>query len=430
MTVASLEQERRPGGPTSAASPGATDGAGQRGTPSQVEMLLQAFRSFSEVSDALQTAYGELQSRVDRLSRELEQSNYYLESTLQSLPCGVLVVNPLREVTLLNSAARVLFAVQDLEPPFPLARILRHAAFSDRAEWMARDGCRETEIVVGGPPPRTLHCLWSEMRDGERVLVVQDVTRLRELERRMVQTERVAAMGEMAMEVAHEIRNPLGALELFATLLAEDDLSSEDRRRYLGHMQLGIRSLNTVLTNMLCFRRSPVPQIQPVRLGQILSQVGALMGPLLEQRNSRLQEEYSPGDVVPADPEMVRQICTNLITNAMQALPEGGVITLRTVNRGSQVELEVEDNGPGIPEEYREAIFEAGFSRSHGGTGLGLSIVSRFMEALGGTIRVESKSGQGTKFILAFPRAVGGGLPESTGEAQVAASPAHQMELA
>lgn len=430
MAVASLEHQLRPEETPSVAAPAPSDDTGQRGKPSQVEMLLQAFRSFSEVSDALQTAYGELQSRVDRLSRELEQSNYYLESTLQSLPCGVLVVNPLREVTLLNSAARVLFAVQDLEPPFPLAQILRHAAFSDRAEWMARDGSRETEIVVGGPPPRTLHCLWSEMRDGERVLVVQDVTRLRELERRMVQTERVAAMGEMAMEVAHEIRNPLGALELFATLLAEDDLSPEDRRRYLGHMQLGIRSLNTVLTNMLCFRRSPVPQIQPVSLGEILNQVGALMGPLLDQRNIRLEEEYFPGDVVPADPEMVRQICTNLITNAMHALPEGGVITLRTVDRGAQAELEVQDNGPGIPEEYREAIFEAGFSRSHGGTGLGLSIVSRFMEALGGTIRVESEPGQGTKFILSFPRSLGGKWTQGAGDSQETASPAPQMETA
>ncbi len=426
MSAVSLEQDLTPRTTPPADLPATPAACSEAGTPRQVELLLQAFRSFAEVSDALQTAYGELQSRVERLSRELEQSNYYLESTLQSLPCGVLVVNPQREVTLLNPAARSLFSAEQWEPPFPLARLLRQAAFSDRAEWMARDGSRETEILVGGPPPRTLHCSWSEMRDGERVLVVQDVTRLRELEKRMVQAERIAAMGEMALEVAHEIRNPLGALELFATLLAEDGLSAEERGRYLGHMQLGIRSLNTVLTNMLCFRRSPVPQFQPVSLGRILAEVGALMGPLLEQRAIRLEEQYAPADVVPADPEMVRQICTNLMTNAMQALPEGGVVSLRSVDRGPHVELEVRDNGPGIPEEYREAIFEAGFSRSHGGTGLGLSIVNRFMEALGGTIRVESEPGQGTSFILSFPRGSGDALQEGV----PAPAPAVETETA
>lgn len=374
------------------------------GALSQAELLLQAFQSFSEVSDALQSAYGDLQQRVERLSEELEQSNYYLDSTLQSLPCGVLVVNPEHQVTLLNPAARELFGAAECTTPFPLAEILRHASFSDRAEWIAREGSRETEILVGDPPARTLHCTWSEMRGGERVLVVQDVTRMRELEQRTRQAERVAAMGEMAMEVAHEIRNPLGALELFASLLAEEDLSPEERRRYLSNMQVGIRSLNTVLTNMLCFRRSPAPRLQAVRLGSVLSEVGTLMSQLLSQRGIQLEESYCQGDLVAADPEMVRQITTNLVTNAMQALPEGGVLRLATRLEGDRVELDVEDSGVGIPEEYRQAIFEAGFSRSHGGNGLGLSIVCRFMEALGGSIRVNSREGQGTCFTLEFPR--------------------------
>lgn len=379
----------------------------QAGTLTQAELLLQAFQSFSQVSDALQSAYSELQQRVDKLSEELEQSNYYLESTLQNLPCGVLVVNPDREVTMLNATARSLFGTGTLEPPFPLAGILRQAAFSDRAELIAQDGRCETEIVVGDSPARTLHCSWSEMRDGERVLVVQDISRIRELEERTRQAERVAAMGEMAMEVAHEIRNPLGALELFAALLAEEDLSPEDRGRYLCSIQIGIRSLNTVLTNMLCFRKGPLPRLQEVGLGKVLAQVADLMAPLLEQRGIRLEEAYAKRDTVMADPEMVRQIATNLVTNAMQALPDGGILRLRSRQQGEMVEMEVEDTGVGIPKEYVEAIFQAGFSRSHGGAGLGLSIVDRFMAALGGTIRVESREGQGTRFVLAFPRLPG-----------------------
>ena len=255
----------------------------------QAELLLNAFHSFNEVSGALQTAYQDLQDRVHNLSEELEQRNYFLSTVLQSLPCGVLVVNPGGDVTTLNRAARELFEIPEIETPFALASILEGAAFSDRADMLMEEGGSSTEITLIGAEERTLHCSWAALRDGERVLVVQDLSPVRRLEKQMREAERLAAMGEMALEVAHEIRNPLGALELFASLLEEEDLATEVRAGYLANIRIGIRSLNTVLNNMLCIRRTPEPKLGWTRLGEAVGSTAEFMRPLLEQRGIPLE---------------------------------------------------------------------------------------------------------------------------------------------
>ena len=369
----------------------------------QTELLLHAFESFNEVSNALRSAYHDLQSRVEWLSRELDQSSYYLRTLLESLPCGVLVVNEAGNVTMMNGAARGLFSISAVELPVSLAAVLERASFSERAGMLRDEGDSVTEITLPDDPEKTLHCSWSGLRDGERVLVVQDLTRLRTLERRIRETERLAAMGEMALEVAHEIRNPLGALELFVSLLAEDDLEPEERARFAANVQIGIRSLNTVVTNMLCVRKSPVPTFEELRVEEVVEEVVGFMRPLLLQRGIEVALDLQPVGDLSLDREMMRQVFTNLLTNAMQALPEGGRIAVRTFEKDESVCVEIEDNGCGIPKHYQGLIFDSGFTTSRGGTGLGLAIVRRFLDALGGDISVDGDEGSGTRFTLTFP---------------------------
>ena len=370
----------------------------------QTELLLNAFQSFNEVSSALQSAYSDLQGRVHHLSEQLEQRNYFLTTVLQSLPCGVLVVDRTGGVTTLNRAARELFGIDSLATPFPLSAILEGASFSDRADLLMEDGGSSTEITLGGDLGRTLHCSWASLRDGERVLVVQDLTPIRRLEKKMREAERLAAMGEMALEVAHEIRNPLGALELFTSLLGEDDLSREERNRYLANVQIGIRSLNTVLNNMLCIRRSPEPELIEMKLGEAVSATADFMRPLLEQRGIPLTVRIEDETEIPLDAQMIQQILTNLLTNAVQALPEGGSVSVRTWEDAREVAAEIADTGIGIPRQYQQLIFDSGFSMSKGGTGLGLAIVRRLVDQLGGSIDVSSEEGKGTRFSLVFSK--------------------------
>jgi len=207
----------------------------------------------------------------------------------------------------------------------------------------------------------------------------------------------------MALEVAHEIRNPLGALELFGSLLAEEDLTVDERGQYLTNLQMGIRSLNTVLTNMLCFSRHSEPNRSVVKVGEIVEGTLALMRPLMAQRGIELEVDCRDEEPACLDPEMLRQILNNLVTNALQALPQGGRLQVKSSSNGTSVAISVRDDGGGIPESQQDLIFDPGFTTSGHGHGLGLSIVQRFIEAQGGSIQVVSREEWGTEFILTFP---------------------------
>jgi two-component system sensor histidine kinase FlrB len=366
-------------------------------------MLVEAFTSFTAASSALEKSYVDLQGRVRALSEQLEQTNYYLNSVLQSLPCGVLVVDKQKRVMTMNREARRLLDCLDAQLPAPLVDFLRCASFSERAFRLMEGTNDVTEIRLSGEKERILHCSWSRMREGERVLVIQDVTQIRTLEREMQNRERVAAMGEMALEVAHEIRNPLGALELFASLLAEEDLTAEERVRHVSNIRIGIRSLNTVLTNMLCFSRQPRPEMESIKLDRLVEETTRFMEPLFKQRQIEVVIECHSGSRVAGDPEMIRQILTNLITNALQALPEGGRLEVCTAEGDKEATITVKDNGLGIPEDYQKMIFESGFTASKSGSGLGLAIVDRLVKVLNGSISMSSDEGKGTQFTLHFP---------------------------
>lgn len=371
-------------------------------TENQASLLLQAFSSFTEASTSLEQAYLGLLEKVEHLSGQLEQSNYYLSTVLQSLPCGVLVINEEKQVTTLNRVAIELFGLTEFKTPLPLSELLVDASFSDRASCLEKAIADLTEIRLGGSG-RTLHCLWSRMRNNERVLVVQDVTQVRQLEQQIQVAERTAAKGEMALEVAHEIRNPLGALELFCSLLGEKDLTQEERDQYLANIQIGIRSLNTVLTNMLCFSRDPIPSKELVLVGEVIKSAVDFMQPLMVQRNIEIEVDCRDEEPACLDSEMLRQVLNNLVTNALQALPQGGRLEIGSHSGEGLVTVSIGDNGPGISEMHKELIFDSGFTTSENGNGLGLAIVRRFVEALGGTIKVETREGWGTQFVLTFP---------------------------
>ena len=126
------------------------------------------------------------------------------------------------------------------------------------------------------------------------------------------------------------------------------------------------------------------------------------MRPLLEQRGISLKVETLDETELLLDAQMIQQVLTNLLTNAVQALPEGGSISVHTTETEEHVVAEIADTGVGIPQKYQRLIFDSGFSMSKGGSGLGLAIVRRLVDQMGGSIEVESSEGQGTRFCLTF----------------------------
>jgi signal transduction histidine kinase len=144
-----------------------------------------------------------------------------------------------------------------------------------------------------------------------------------------------------------------------------------------------------------------------VMVGEIVESTLALMRPLMDQRGINLEVDCQDKEPAYIDPEMLGQIMNNLITNALQALPQGGRLQVKSYSNDTTVSVSVRDDGTGIPENQKDSIFDSGFTTSEDGQGLGLAIVRRFVEAQGGSIEVQSKERWGTQFVLAFPAGKG-----------------------
>ena len=213
------------------------------------------------------------------------------------------------------------------------------------------------------------------------------------------------ALAQLSATLAHEIRNPLGSLELFAGLLAESELDVE-KRNWVEHLQAGLRTLAATVNNVLQFHSQPQPGLAPTDLGQVLRSLGQFLRPLAQRARVRLEVVPSPdGTMVAADRHRLEQVVMNLALNSFQFMPAGGV--LRIVGRRgastNKISLEVADTGPGIAPENLRRIFEPGFTTRAGSPGLGLAVCKAIMEQHGGSIHVTSRPGCGSTFKLEFP---------------------------
>jgi len=228
----------------------------------------------------------------------------------------------------------------------------------------------------------------------------------RDLAARVEENERLRrrqALAEVAAVLAHEIRNPLGSLELFAGLLAESNLAAEERV-WAQQLQAGLRTVAATVNNVLQFHSQPSPGLAPVDVNEFLRWLEQFLQPLAQRSRVRIEVDSSlEGVQIEADRHRLEQVMLNLALNSFHAMPGGGVLRIAAALREFQVHLEMADSGPGIAPQIREHIFAPGFSTRSGSPGLGLAVCKAIMEQHGGSIRVGSCAA-GASFILEFPR--------------------------
>jgi len=209
-----------------------------------------------------------------------------------------------------------------------------------------------------------------------------------------IRLERLAAMGEMSMELAHEIRNPLASIELYASMLDGE---------FADQIVRSVRLLNHSVTNVLQFGRPIVPSPKRIVVNTLLDGIRAVVQPLAARKHVSLDVVCSPDCVLVADHELMHRMLLNLALNALRETPTDGTIRLTADHvAGRSVTLAVEDSGPGIPETMMARIFDPMFSTHRDGCGLGLSIVKRIVDSHHGRVSVES-SKNGSRFIINFP---------------------------
>jgi PAS domain S-box-containing protein len=393
--------------------------------------LQEAFRQFSLTSATLEVSYRELQLEARRLSVELAAANAdlqrtlaekervknYLRNILDSLTNGVLVVDESRNIQTCNPAAVRLLdldadacckALDSVALPLELRRWMELAigtegSTEDMELQMESNAGSRHMIVASSPLPGN-----NAGRSGT-AFIFRDVTRLKELELKTQRDQRLRAMGEMAVELAHEVRNPLGSIELFASLLGGELQDKPQLKGWADQVVTSVKCLNTIVTNMLTFTRASQPHFRTIDLTAVVDETLSFMGPVFEQRRIRMEapEDRTPIPVE-GDPEMLRQLLINLMMNAMQAMPEQGRLSLRVVRQALSIQIEVEDTGIGIPAENLARIFDPFFTTSEKGTGLGLAIAHQIVVRHNGSIKASSEFGKGTLFTISLPVSANG----------------------
>lgn len=371
----------------------------------EIELLNKAFSDFAEASKTLEEYYKGLENQVRSLRLEVEEKNQALEKSLaetersrrflnnilDGIPTAILVFNQEGKVLHSNCASKNL-----LGDAFPFDNVL-DLPFD----------ISENEVVINRNGSKPAHAMinYSGVGNVGSVLVIQDITRLKELEYQAELNRRLAAMGELVAKIAHEIRNPLGSIELFASMLSED-LGNSPLREVADGISTGVKTLVNTLNNMLMYTRTRKITRVPLDLKNVLNEFVSGIVPLAER--NRIKVTLESGDEAASmdgDAELIKQVLYNLSINAVHAMPDGGTLSfiLDTSSEG-YMRLLVRDTGSGITPESLGSVFDPFFSTKDRGNGLGLSIARMVMKEHDGSVDVSSRAEEGTEFTLVFPR--------------------------
>jgi signal transduction histidine kinase/putative methionine-R-sulfoxide reductase with GAF domain len=228
---------------------------------------------------------------------------------------------------------------------------------------------------------------------------------LRKTEAQLIRSEKLAALGQLAAGIAHEIRNPLTSINILIHSLTEHLPSGNSDREDLKVIEEEINRINEIVDQFLRFARPAPPLLEKAEIVPIFEETLQLLRPQIEKAKILVKKEFEALPLITVDKEQIKQVILNLLMNAIQAMPRGGELSMsgRFSKDGCWVELTVQDSGVGIPLEDLEKFFDPFFSTKEGGIGLGLSIAHRIIDQHHGKIEVESAPGKGTLFTISLP---------------------------
>jgi len=234
--------------------------------------------------------------------------------------------------------------------------------------------------------------------------------RLRESQEQLIQAEKLTSLGQMAASIAHEVNNPLSGVLIYTQLLtkkiASNNISKKITLDYLSKMETELTRSTRLVRNLLDFARQSPPTLTEVDINDVVNRALGLAAHSAELQNIQVIKELNPSlPKLMADFDQLQQVCTNLILNAIQAMPEGGELTLRTSANNSHLKIEVQDTGCGISPENMSKLFTPFFTtkKEVKGVGLGLAVAYGIIQRHHGRIEVQSKEGEGTTFTIYLP---------------------------
>jgi two-component system sensor histidine kinase FlrB len=395
-------------------------------------LLADAFSEFISASSLLEASYRDLQREVRQLGFELAERNAALTRSLaendrmraalqqiiDSMPCGVLVLDTSETIVTINPEGRRLLElgavpVLNLRALSAASRIDFESLVAGSEDRLDNEFCLSSAagkrwLAIGN---RKLSGVSASSEHGngrttlKSICILRDITASKQAELEREAARSALALAEVSTTLAHEIRNPLASMELFAGLIAEDPGNAN---QWVSHLRAGIRLLSGTVNNVLSIHGGGNPHLAPVDLTACVRSGVEFVRPIAEQAGVVLSFAGVDDNLaIQGNENLLRQIVLNLICNAIRHTVAGGTIEVSTkglTRRGAaQALVEVTDTGCGIPPYLIDRIFEAGFSANGDTPGLGLAVCRRLMNSHGGEIRVSSRVNCGTTFQLEFP---------------------------
>jgi PAS domain S-box-containing protein len=384
----------------------------RRGEPLEVApAALGGGDEFQELSAQLARLGRELQA--DRLSTLSEKA--HLQGVVDQLEDGIIFLNPERHVLFFNRAAETVVGLplertvglpihEVLDPAHPLLQfvdqLMSGGAGIRNATVALPQAGRDKEFLVSA----------FHMEDANRVMgvaiLLKDLESIKTVQSLVSYSAKLAALGRLTSGVAHEVKNPLNAMMIHVELLKEQlEDAGTDVRQSLEVIGSEIRRLDRVVQGFLKFMRPQELTLKPVDLNGMLQSVGALLEAESQSHGVRFVLDLDAGiPSVSADEELLRQAFINVLQNAVQAMPQGGAVRIRTRSEGLDwVRVVVTDQGVGIAPEDLDKIFKLYYTSKPGGSGIGLSVVYRILQLHDGTIEAKSQPGRGTAMIVRLP---------------------------
>jgi PAS domain S-box-containing protein len=400
--------------------------------------------AFSQITQELKSAHRELEKRYRNLNLRLEKTNLqlkqslgekdrmhnFLQTVMESLSTGVVVIDLSGRITLFNRAAQNILGYQaseakgkyynevlgeEVEEQLTLPFVLQSQSPLTN---------KEKEVLAKNGKKVCLGFSTSLLRDQEdevlgAVEVFSDLTELKQMEEEMMRMRTLATLGEMAAVVVHEVKNPLGGIKGFAELLERDLEEGDPKRRSVKKILEGVEMLDRIVKSLLDYTKPVRLQPHKMEMTKFLDETINFiqMNGTHERTDVRIVKRYQSDDLCcNLDDEQFRQILLNLLHNAMQAMPKGGQLTVDLGQESGDLDpagkgmpekmvLRISDTGVGMSPNVLKKLFTPFFTTKEGGTGLGLSTVKKIVEAHQGDIKVESKEGEGTTVCLRLPLA-------------------------
>lgn len=371
----------------------------------KAQELQRAFDVFNQVSLELTQAYEGLQARAESLTAELAVANGELRRQYQekealserlslllnALPAGVVVLDSAARVSETNPAARAMLGETIIGCDWPALAQMHLAASDSPDEWLL--GAQRVSIAESPLDSA-----------GGRILLLHDITAAHGLKADLERNQRLAAMGEMAASLAHQLRTPLATALLYSANLAQPELSDVARARFAEKATAQLKRLERLIQDVLLFARGESIGREAIVAGQLASDAAHILEPLCAEKGVTFEVTLDVGDsIIMGSRKALSGALVNLLENALQACEVGGSVAFTASMADGRVSFSVRDTGPGIPLEAQARIFEPFFTTRGQGTGLGLAIALGVVRAHGGTIELSSVPGQGSEFAMRLP---------------------------